>query len=85
MLTSEQIRGARAMLRWSAGKLAEVSGVSLPTIQRMEAAEGVPRSLSTNLQAIQNALEQAGVIFIDEDEEGPGVRLRKPAPSTTQR
>jgi hypothetical protein len=43
----------------------------------MELSQGVPKSLSTNLQAIQNALEDAGVIFIDEDEEGPGVRLRK--------
>ena len=65
------------MLRWSASKLAEMSGVSLPTISRMELAQGVPKSLSTNLQAIQNALEEAGVIFIEEDEEGPGVRLRK--------
>ncbi len=65
------------MLRWSASKLSEMSGVSLPTISRMELSQGVPKSLSTNLQAIQNALEDAGVIFIDEDEEGPGVRLRK--------
>jgi len=77
MLTSAQIRGARAMLRWSASKLSEMSGVSLPTISRMELSQGVPKSLSTNLQAIQNALEDAAVIFIDEDEEGPGVRLRK--------
>ncbi len=65
------------MLRWSASKLSEMSGVSLPTISRMELSQGVPKSLSTNLQAIQNTLEDAGVIFIDEDEEGPGVRLRK--------
>ncbi len=65
------------MLRVSASKLSEMSGVSLPTISRMELSQGVPKSLSTNLQAIQNALEVAGVIFIDEDEEGPGVRLRK--------
>ena len=77
MLTAEQIRGARGMLRWSAAKLAQESGVSLPTIQRMESVVGVPKSLSTNLQAIQSALEGAGVIFIDEDVEGPGVRLRK--------
>ena len=79
MLTSEQIRGARSMLRWSATKLAEMSGVSLPTIQRMESVQGVPKSLSTNLQAIQSALEDAGVVFIDQGEEsGPGVRLKDP-------
>ncbi len=77
MLTSDQIRGARAMVRWSASKLAEMSGVSLPTIQRMESASGVPKSLSTNLQAIQKALEEAGIIFIDENDDGSGVRLRK--------
>ncbi len=79
MLTSAQIRGARAMLRWSASKLSEMSGVSLPTISRMELSKGVPKSLSTNLQAIQNALEVAGVIFIDQNEgSGPGVRLKDP-------
>ncbi len=79
MLTAEQIRGARGMLRWSATKLAEMSGVSLPTIQRMESVQGVPKSLSTNLQAIQSALEDAGVVFIDQGEEsGPGVRLKDP-------
>jgi hypothetical protein len=67
------------MLRWSATKLAEMSGVSLPTIQRMESVQGVPKSLSTNLQAIQSALEDAGVVFIDQGEEsGPGVRLKDP-------
>jgi predicted transcriptional regulator len=79
MLTAEQIRGARSMLRWSATKLAEMSGVSLPTIQRMESVQGVPKSLSTNLQAIQSALEDAGVVFIDQNREGgPGVRLKDP-------
>ena len=68
------------MVRWSASKLAEMSGVSLPTIQRMESASGVPKSLSTNLQAIQKALEDAGVVFIDQNGGGPGVRLRDPLP-----
>jgi transcriptional regulator with XRE-family HTH domain len=75
MITAEQIRGARAMLRWSARKLAEMSGVSVPTIQRMESAVGVPRSISTNLDSIRRTLEDAGIAFIDD--EGPGVRLRK--------
>ena len=76
MITAEQIRGARAMLRWSARKLAEMSGVSVPTIQRMESAVGVPKSISTNLDSIRRTLEDAGIAFIDDDE-GPGVRLRK--------
>ncbi len=77
MITAEQIRGARAMLRWSARRLAEEAGLSWPTIQRMEAATGVPGGLSRNLELIQRTLETAGVIFIDGNNEGSGVRLRK--------
>ncbi len=65
------------MLRWSAKKLADMSGVSWPTIQRMETAKGVPSSLGKNLELIQKTLEKAGVIFIDENGGGPGVRLEK--------
>ncbi len=43
----------------------------------MEATEGVPVGLSKNLELVQRTLEDAGVIFIDADEEGPGVRLRR--------
>ncbi len=77
MITAEQIRGARAMLRWSAKQLAEQAGLSWPTIQRMESTQGVPSGLSKNLVLVQRALERAGIIFIDEDDEGPGVRLKK--------
>ena len=76
MITAEQIRGARAILRWSAQKLAEQTGVSWPTIQRMEASEGVPSSISKNLLAVQRTLEEAGIRFIDENGGGAGVRLR---------
>ncbi len=78
MITAEQIRGARAMLRWSAKQLAEQAGLSWPTVQRMESAKGVPSGLSKNLELVQRTLENAGIIFIDEDELGPGVRLREP-------
>ncbi len=65
------------MLRWSAEKLAVKSGVSRPTVQRMESPEGVPSSLSRTLQLIQKTLEDAGIVFIEENGGGPGVRLRK--------
>ena len=65
------------MLRWSAKKLAEASGLSWPTIQRMESSRGVPSGLSKNLELVQRTLEEAGIIFIDENDEGPGVRLKK--------
>ncbi len=78
MITSDQMRGARALLRWSAKLLSQESGVSWTTIQRMEAATGVPRSLAQNLDVIQKTLESAGIIFIDEDEHGgAGVRFSK--------
>ena len=79
MLTSEQIRAARSLLRWTAQDLAENSGVSGRTVQRLEAATGVPGGHTKNLEAVRLALEQAGVVFIDQNEEsGPGVRLKDP-------
>ena len=77
MVTSDQIRAARALVRWSAKDLAERSGVSLNTVQRMEAADGIPGGLTKTLAAIRAALESAGVIFIASNGDGPGVRLRK--------
>ena len=76
MITAEQIRAARALLRWTAHDLAENSGVSWRTIQRLEAATGVPASRSKNLEIIQRTLEHAGVTFIAQNGGGPGVRLK---------
>ncbi|MDA8230738.1 MAG: helix-turn-helix transcriptional regulator [Magnetospirillum sp.] len=74
------MRAARAYLRWSAKDLAEKSGVSLPTIQRMESASGVPSAMAPNLEAVRAALESAGIVFIPagsyQGDGGPGVRLR---------
>jgi transcriptional regulator with XRE-family HTH domain len=75
MLTSDQIRAARALVRWSARELAEKADLSLPTIQRLEAAEGVPSTSVQTLIAIKAALEKMGVEFTDG--EAPGVRLKK--------
>ena len=78
MLRSEQIRAARALLRWSAQKLADESGVSWKTIQRMESCDGVPSATARNIEKIQKTLEAAGVIFIDRNEDGgAGVRLKR--------
>ena len=76
MLTSDQIRAARALLRWSAQDLAVKSAVGLSTVQRMERATGVPAALGKNIAAIQRTLEAAGVEFIDIGNGGPGVRLK---------
>lgn len=77
MITCEQIRGARAMLRWDQKQLAEASGVSIPTIKRMEAGTGLPRSTYENVTAIQTVFETAGIEFIDRNGGGVGVRLRE--------
>lgn len=77
MIVASQIRAARALLRWSARELAERAGVSLNTIQRMEAVEGVPASSARSLDAIQRVFEVAGVEFIPENGGGAGVRLKE--------
>ncbi|WP_416186726.1 helix-turn-helix domain-containing protein [Fulvimarina sp. 2208YS6-2-32] len=70
------MRGARGLIGWSQSELAEASGLSLPTIKRMEKL-GPGRSSGDNVQAVRVALERAGVIFIESNGEGAGVRLRK--------
>ncbi len=75
-ITSQQIRAARGLIRWSQRALAEASGVSHPTIKRMEGSDGPIRGITENVWRLQSALEAAGVEFIDEDGGGPGVRLR---------
>ena len=80
MITGAQIRAARAALNWSASKLATVSGVSQPTIQRFEQSDGIPPSRSSTLIEIQKTLEGAGIEFIGTPDEGPGIRLRKLRP-----
>lgn len=79
MLRSEQIRAARAMLRWEQRVLADAAGVSVPTIKRMEASTGLVRGTNENVTAVRMALQKAGIIFIDGDETaGSGVRMRDP-------
>jgi len=79
-MTSAQMRAARAMLGIDQRQLAELSGVSLPTIQRMEASEGNVRGLVDSLTKVVEALNAAGVELIGDDmpspEGGRGVRLR---------
>jgi transcriptional regulator with XRE-family HTH domain len=77
MISSAQIRAARAMLRWSAAELAEISGIGVATIRRLELVDGIPSSNARTLDALQKALEAAGVEFIGSPEDGPGVRLRQ--------
>jgi predicted transcriptional regulator len=72
-----QLKAARALIGWSQEELASAAEVSLPTIKRLEAAEGWLAGRQTTAHKIRVALEKAGVEFIDENGGGPGVRLRK--------
>ncbi|MCG8506829.1 MAG: transcriptional regulator [Sphingomonadales bacterium] len=76
-LTSDQIRAARATLRWDQADLTDKSGVSLATIKRLEKMTGVVSANRVTIEAIVRAFEEAGIDFIDENGGGPGVRLRK--------
>ena len=74
-----QIAAARALARMSQSELAKAANISVQTLGRMEASEGPAPGMPNNVAAIRSALESAGVIFVDENGEGPGVRLRKGA------
>jgi ribosome-binding protein aMBF1 (putative translation factor) len=76
-LTSEQIKMARAALDWSIDVLAEKTDVSSRTIKRIEAQVGIPVATEANLRLIRETLQAAGIEFIGDAGEGPGVRLWK--------
>jgi predicted transcriptional regulator len=80
MVSVRQVKAARALLGWSQENLVEKSGLSYPTIARIEAAsDGEIAGRSTTAEKIVAALEKGGVEFIEENGGGPGVRLRKHA------
>jgi predicted transcriptional regulator len=65
------------MLAWAQSDLAMASGVSEPTIKRLEAQDGEIGGRADTVAKIVAALQKAGVEFVDEDGGGAGVRLRK--------
>ena len=81
MITAAQLRAARALAGIDQRALAERSGLSVPTIQRMEASEGVIRGNVDSLMKLIAALDMLGIALIGEDtassEGGRGVRLKK--------
>jgi transcriptional regulator with XRE-family HTH domain len=83
MITSGQMRAARAFLGIDQRKLAEAAGLSLPTIQRMEASEGVIRGNVDSLMKLVAALDGLGIELITDNAAsqggGRGVRLKRPA------
>jgi transcriptional regulator with XRE-family HTH domain len=75
MISSSQIRAARAMLRWTAADLALASGVGVATIRRIELAEGLPSSNVKTVDQIRKTFEGAGIVFLGNHYDSPGVRL----------
>jgi predicted transcriptional regulator len=77
MVTIRQVKAARAMLGWYQDDLAKAAGVSKPTIARLETDDGDLGGYADTREKIIRALETAGVIFVEENGDGPGVRLAK--------
>ncbi len=81
MISAGQLRAARALLGIDQRQLAEIAGLSVPTIQRMEASEGVIRGNVDSLMKLIGALETAGIELIADGasspEGGRGIRLKK--------
>jgi hypothetical protein len=76
MLSPAQSRAARGLLDWSRRQLARVADVDISAIQEFETQEGqLPAALGN---ALQQAFENAGIVFIPEDGGGAGVRFQKP-------
>lgn len=80
MMTAAQLRAARALLGIDQRTLADLAGLSVPTVQRMERSDGVVRGNVDSLMKLVGALEHAGVVLISEGSAstagGRGVRLK---------
>lgn len=76
MITSAQIRSARAMLDWSRDQLSNKSGVGISALMRLESSDGVPSGNIKTFEAVQKAFEKAGIEFIGTPDDGAGVRYR---------
>ena len=90
MITANQLRAARALLNIDQRQMAELADLSVPTIQRMEASDGVVRGNVDSLMKLVAALDDAGIELINPGVASPaggrGVRLRehvaKPKPTS---
>ncbi len=82
MITAGQLRAARALLGIDQRQMAEAAGLSLPTIQRMEASEGLIRGNVDSLMKLVGALDSLGIELITDNAAsqggGRGVRLKRP-------
>ncbi len=75
MISSRQIKAARALLGWKGQDLADRSGVGITTLRRYETQDGVPNANKFVIKAIKTCLEEAGVVFSGDPVKSPGVSL----------
>lgn len=76
LITGRQIAAARVLLGMAQPDLAARANISVPTLKRMEASDGPAQALPNNVHSVRRALEEAGIIFLEPNGEGAGVRLR---------
>ena len=77
MISSRQIKAARALLDWKGQDLADKSGVGITTLRRYEAQDGIPNANKFVIKAIKTCLEDAGVVFSGDPVKSPGVSLNQ--------
>lgn len=83
-MTGAQVRAARGLLNISVTQLAEKTGLGMNTIRRAEASNASVKLTEANATLLKSTLERLGVVFIDADDLGPGVRLRDTTPLPRQ-
>jgi transcriptional regulator with XRE-family HTH domain len=76
LITSDQVRAGRALLRISVSELAKLSDIGVATIKRIEAGSGLPSANVRTIDALIRAFQHAGVEFIGTPDDRPGVRLK---------
>ena len=76
MIIVQQLRSARAGLRWSIEELAQLSQVSIRTIKMVEADDGDPQCRPSTLKKLVDTYEAAGIEFIGTPDNDPGIRIR---------
>ncbi len=78
MMFTEQVKAARALLHWDQQQLSDSAELAISTIKKLEAKPGPITGNANTVWKLQKALEDAGIVFINEDDSGgPGVRLRQ--------
>jgi ribosome-binding protein aMBF1 (putative translation factor) len=78
MITVQQIRAARAALKWSIEELSMKSDVSVRTIKTIEGADGTPSCRLATLKKLTASIEAAGIEFIGSPDDRPGIRIGPP-------